>query len=273
MARTHEGLLTRLQNDLADQSVSTAHLLQTCILLGGQSKSQKLRDWARQELHGYKNDDEIPVYRHVAGTICVDGIAGNNLWTGNVITPGQLPKALRDRGQNEWIKLTQGVAELEDATRTDKTSIQLSPYNPAAIAALMNEENPRPYQRYTALYWSVSRSALVNVVSNIRTALADIVAELADALPEDEDVPTKEMVDKATTRFTVTGDSNTITIVSGQSASQGAVVNVTGAATTSDKSSGGILQWIRDRKMIVGAATIVVAVAGVATWLEWNPFK
>jgi hypothetical protein len=45
---------------------STASLLQKCILLGGQVGSERLRDWARQELKGYDRVDQVPEYRRVS---------------------------------------------------------------------------------------------------------------------------------------------------------------------------------------------------------------
>jgi hypothetical protein len=41
--------------------VLLSSILQKCIVLGGQAGSEKMRDWARQELRGYAGEpDSIP---------------------------------------------------------------------------------------------------------------------------------------------------------------------------------------------------------------------
>lgn len=53
MADRREGLLAEIEAGVHDDKVSLASLLQKCISLGRRSGSEELREWARQELHGY----------------------------------------------------------------------------------------------------------------------------------------------------------------------------------------------------------------------------
>jgi hypothetical protein len=78
-------LLAELQAGLRDDSSSTTSLLQKCILLGGQVGSERLRDWARQELKGYDRVDQVPEYRRVSAPPCIDGATFHHLikrWNG-----------------------------------------------------------------------------------------------------------------------------------------------------------------------------------------------
>ena len=42
---------------MVDDTVPLSSLLQKCIVLGGQAGSEKMREWARQELNGYAEAD------------------------------------------------------------------------------------------------------------------------------------------------------------------------------------------------------------------------
>ncbi|MFI5896600.1 hypothetical protein ACIA5D_41525 [Actinoplanes sp. NPDC051513] len=64
MSRKRESLLAQIEAGVVDDNVSLASLMQKCIILGGQAGSEKMRDWARQELSGY-DGDTLPPYRRV----------------------------------------------------------------------------------------------------------------------------------------------------------------------------------------------------------------
>ena len=80
------GLLADLQAGLRDDNGSTTSLLQKCILLGGQVGSERLRDWARQELKGYDRIDQVPKYRRVSAPLCIDSATFHHLITGQQVS-------------------------------------------------------------------------------------------------------------------------------------------------------------------------------------------
>jgi hypothetical protein len=53
MGQRRGGLLAQIEANVVDDKVQLSSLLQKCIVLGGQAGSEKMRDWARQELNGY----------------------------------------------------------------------------------------------------------------------------------------------------------------------------------------------------------------------------
>lgn len=70
MRHKREGLLAQIEAGVLDDTVPLSSLLQKCIVLGGQAGSEKMRDWARQELNGYKGDTEAwPDYRHIPAAV------------------------------------------------------------------------------------------------------------------------------------------------------------------------------------------------------------
>lgn len=61
-----------------------------------------------------------------------------------------------------------------------------------------------------AIYWPLSTSTLHGVLSRIRTALVELVTELADLTPDDQVVPAREAADQVV-QFVISGDRNVIT--------------------------------------------------------------
>lgn len=78
---------------MLDESEPLAGLLRKCLLLGAETGSVSLRDWARKELTGYGDEDEVPEYRRLSGVpISMDSISGNTWATGQTISRFQLPQ-------------------------------------------------------------------------------------------------------------------------------------------------------------------------------------
>jgi hypothetical protein len=48
---------------MLDESEPLAGFLRKYLLLGAETGSDSLRQWARKELNGYDKDDELPGYR------------------------------------------------------------------------------------------------------------------------------------------------------------------------------------------------------------------
>ncbi|MBT2598120.1 hypothetical protein [Arthrobacter sp. ISL-72] len=53
-------LLGSLREQILDESEPLAGLLRKCLLLGAETGSESLRQWARYELSGYDDDAEVP---------------------------------------------------------------------------------------------------------------------------------------------------------------------------------------------------------------------
>jgi hypothetical protein len=69
MAHKRAGLLAQIEAGVLDDSVPLSSLLQKCIVLGGKAGSEKMRDWARQELNGYQDFHSIPDYRRLSAQV------------------------------------------------------------------------------------------------------------------------------------------------------------------------------------------------------------
>jgi hypothetical protein len=234
MVHTRVGLLAQIEADVVDDSVPLSSILQKCIVLGGQAGSEKMRAWARQELNGYADADKVPDYRHVAAAAMVQitNSAGYNGITQRIndsIFPQQIRDIIRERGGLENAILGQGIGELEAMAGQSTEEHGLIPPWSSLIADTLNRHNMAPHSRVAEVYWSVSNASIRGLLIRVRTALADLVAELITLTSRDQEVPDKLAADQAV-QFVITGDRPTVYYSSQHAADGGTNVAVAGSA-------------------------------------------
>lgn len=79
------------------------------------------------------------------------------------------------------------------------------------------------------MYWSLSNASVRGLLVRVRTALAELVAELITLTPQDQEVPDKQAADQAV-HFVITGDRNTILYSTQHAADGGTNVAVVGGS-------------------------------------------
>jgi hypothetical protein len=225
----------------------------------------ELREWATRELRGYEVDDELPKYRIIPAAIRVDAVGVNFQITGQRISPGELPDGIAEH-INEEVQIRSGIGELEALAKhyeSTNESAHLSLPGGADIVRLMNYEIGDRFQRVMEIYWAVSGPALQGIIDGVRTALAELIAELLAGMPEDQDVPSAELTNQAV-NVAVSGKKSRVTVAAAQS-SGGGVSNVTPAAREDVESP----FWTTARKIgavLVGIATVLATVVAVLQW-------
>lgn len=235
MFQTRGGLLAQIQADVVDDSKPLSSLLQKCIVLGGQAKSADMRDWARRELNGYLAADTVPDYRHVPAVLMalITNRAGYN---GNStrVDPGVFAPQIREILREKEIDLedaifAQGVGELEALAGQGKDVHDIIPSWAGVIAGTLNSYHMGPTSRVKEVYWSVPNASIRGILVRIRTALADLVAELIALTPRDQEVPDRQAADQVI-QFIVTGDRSVIHYSPQHAADGGTNVTVGGGA-------------------------------------------
>ncbi|MEU1599275.1 hypothetical protein ABZ468_42365 [Streptomyces sp. NPDC005708] len=103
----------------------------------------------------------------------------------------------------------------------------------AELLVLMNAKYRQSGITIEALYWSISVSALHDIVDQVRTRLTQFVAELRSAMPAGSRVPTAEQVHHAVQSINITtGDNSPVTVTAPVAyAETGATAGVTATAT------------------------------------------
>jgi hypothetical protein len=215
MSHQREGLLAQIEAGVLDDKVPVSSLLQKCIVLGGQAGSERMRDWARGELNGYDSADSVPAYRHVRAAlmIIITNSAGYNGMIQRIddsVFPNQIREMFRDQGVSlEDAILPGGIGELEAMANQDKDFHDIIPAWSSIIVGMLNNGNRDPFSRVAEAYWAVSNAAIRGLLVQVRTALAELVAELIVLTPPDQEVPDKLAADQVT-QFLITGDRATI---------------------------------------------------------------
>lgn len=168
-------------------------MLRKCLLLGAETGSEALRDWARKELNGYGSEDEVPKYRKVGGPpIAMDSISGYTLAKNQIIARHQLPREAWEYVPDEF-SFKQPIEELEQLAGQK----QLSFASPGlAYAQTIWNGQLDEFQSIINLYYVMSGTVLAGVLGQIRTKLVDLVADLTADTPLSE-LPKKDQVDAA----------------------------------------------------------------------------
>ncbi|TFC15213.1 hypothetical protein E3O19_08775 [Cryobacterium algoritolerans] len=186
-------LLHSLREQVLDESQPLAGLLRKCLMLGAETGSSALRNWARYELNGYGDDVDVPSYRRLSSpAIRMDTISGNMHVKGQTIHRLQLPVKAQEV-VSEWIYLRQPIEELE--TLTGEKSLSFTNAGLAYAQTIWNGQLEM-FQQIMNMYFDLPSSAIVGVLGQIRTQLVDVIADLMADTPL-TDLPRKDQVDAA----------------------------------------------------------------------------
>lgn len=248
MWNKRSNLLARIESGLLKEKPLDA-LLRELVVLGGNVGSPELRAWASLELRGYGSQDELPPYRKLTAPLQIDGSVPGALVRHQTIGYLDLPDFARDEF-SETVPLRMGVKEIQSVVnqhRSDRT-VALQPPGAADVVSYMNMAGELN-GHINALYWSVSTIAFEGVLDQIRTRLAELIAELRSEVSSRRDLPSPTQAANAVS-LVITGRGNRVNIAQ---ASDGSTATV--ADTSEDHAF-----WTHSRRVgaaVVGLATVV----------------
>ena len=187
-------LLRSLREQMLNEDESLAGLLRKCLLLGAETGSESLREWARLELNGYPIESpELPDYRKLSGApMIMDSMSGNTWASKQPVNPYQMPNKARER-LLEFMSFTQPIEEIDGLAQKD--IVTFTHPSVAAAQAVWNNELG-PYQSVVSLAYAVPGSHFRGIVAQVRNRLVDIVADLTSSTPLTE-LPKTAVVEAA----------------------------------------------------------------------------
>lgn len=221
-------LLDEIEDGATDGRASIADTLRKCVVLGGRSGSQELQDWATAELKGFFGKDDLPEYRVIKAQLTIDGATTSGTVTGQPIPRSMLPEFARDEISDEF-HLRQGAGEIEELVKRAESTddaVKFSLPMGADLAQLMGGQG----QVVLAVYWSIAPAALRGVLDQVRTALAQLVAELRATMTDKDSLPSADEATQAI-HFVVTGNRNTVNLAQASSSGAGSPVQATSSAS------------------------------------------
>lgn len=187
-------LLSSLRERMLDESEPLAGLLRKCLVLGAETGSESLRQWARYELSGYDENADVPSYRVLpTPPITVSSISGNSWVQGQKFNRLQLSEEAR-KGIPESFPLHQPIEELENLAGA-KSAVYFSNSGLAYAQSVWNRDSGA-HQQIVSMSYALPSSVLAGVLGQIRTQLVDIVADLTAGTPLTA-LPGKQAVDTA----------------------------------------------------------------------------
>lgn len=209
-----DSLLQSLRDQIIDESQPLAGLLRKCLLLGAQTGSESLRQWARFELNGYDQEVDPPSYRVLpTPPISVDSTSGPSWIRGQVFDRLQLPVRAR-AGVPETLPMRQPIEELEALAK--ETTLTFTSTGLAYAQTVWNAELG-PFQQIVGMAFKMPGSVLTGVLGQIRTQLVDVIAELLADSPLTK-LPGREKVDAAVGAHIGTQYNTTIHTANGPTA-------------------------------------------------------
>ena len=256
-------LISQIERGANDSQSDLADVLRKCITLGGHAGSAELRDWARQELDGYRGAD-IPSYRRLEAPLLLDGFQGRWQIRRKQISVFDLPDFAQE-SMREGLTIPFGIAELERLAKMNEP-VDLQPAGADDLAYFMNR-SPGYNVQVERLYYSASPTSIHGIVDQIRTKLVALAAELRASEVSADGTPTTAAADNAV-NVVVKGFARANVAVGEHAiASTTTSRNVTTAEGTS-----GVPRWVRGPWAVaLGIGTIVGGVAAAAS-VGWIPF-
>ncbi|MGA5492568.1 hypothetical protein ACPCTG_32770 [Streptomyces pseudogriseolus] len=261
MTKRAHTLVAEIERDALDEKVPLVSVLRKCIALGGAVDSDQLREWAGSELRGYRGETETPDYRIVAAGIHLDAVAGPSIIKGQRISPSQLPDVVREAGISEELPLRMGIGELEASLAGDiQEHLHISLPGGADIMRMMDHEANQPFQKITAVYWSVSKTAIAGVLDQVRTTLTELVAEIRATVPDEKSDPSRETLGNALTVALHGSPKARVTLTTSQSQGDSTIRNADASPDDTEDSP----FWTKNKVAAFIAGAVAVA-AGIAT--------
>lgn len=205
-------LLQSLRDQIIDESEPLEGLLRKCLLLGAESGSTTLREWARSELRGYQSEENVPDYRRLpTPPIQLVEMSGGSITSGRRIHRLELPPKSSEEIP-EWFFILQPIAELEELAKSADVLFTSADLTVAKMR--WNRILDTDYQQILSLSYAATGPVIAGILSQIRTQLLDVIADLTADVPLTA-LPRKDQVDSAVSNHIGTQYNMTVQSASG----------------------------------------------------------
>ena len=184
-------ILRQIQEDLLKENSSLPTTLRRALVLASELKSEKLKNWASQELNGYKQFIDLPDYRRIA-TSCV------GTWTNgfHAITNHQVPTWRIDNPKLvnalEVYAVFDGIASVEELASNPKLNHFIS----AEMLALVNHAVMSGGYGYLEIHYGVSANTFRQLLDTVKNRLLEFVLELNTSWDLQHSSPTNREVEQ-----------------------------------------------------------------------------
>lgn len=208
-------LIAQIINDLIDSDKSlTSPILKTKVL-ASKLKNQELLFWVNNEFSGYSNTDSLPKYRIVAAQLKGVYKNGYQVYNNAPLVASVLPSKLAEYMNKA--KLNMSVESLESYLDADKSGV-LEENLPAEICSMITKGYERMGNHFfevISAYKEFPKTAIVQVLSEIRSKLLDLMLEIDDKYGNTDlddliiqKTKVNELIIQSMNNNIITGDAN-----------------------------------------------------------------
>ncbi|MGP3638236.1 AbiTii domain-containing protein, partial [Streptomyces sp. 24-1644] len=217
MNRQHARLLRRIERDALNVDTPISQALRNCLILGGQTGSLELQQWAQRELEGYSGvaQSEFPAYRKIPAGLYVTTVVPQ---FGRVATfPDQkvnrymLPEGMRGF-LDEPAFVGHGVTELEENLRSAEpgSRFQMTPPGADELAVMIAQNMEG--RGHVSVYWSIPPSAFRGLLDQIRNRLIQLVAHLQRSTPTGNTPVSPSQIGQIMRDIRIDGNDNSVSV-------------------------------------------------------------
>ena len=205
-------LLDEIQQDLTSPSATAANILRKARVLASQLRSVELQQWAKSELDGYGNNEELPAYRQMRlaayGKIYGWGGIRRNLPIPTTMLPAELHEMLTD------FPVRENVAALEAIIESNGENLQFK-HPPEWTELLKKHFEQTSVEGLSETYQPVPKYLYSGILDSIKNKLLEFVLEIKENnVNPDEPNPTatdQDLVRSAVVNH-IYGNNNTLAI-------------------------------------------------------------
>ncbi|GGA29529.1 hypothetical protein [Okeania sp. KiyG1] len=181
-------LLRRIQDATIDPKFQLAGILRMCQILAAHLDHPAFKEWIRQELNGYEDENKVPDYRILKNLECQGDFFGSfgSGWKNCQIPLYPLPEDFRELVSTKDI--LQSVSALETVvSQTNESVLRL--LWPADYLPILNHYMGDRW-RYTCMEaWTlIPTHAYVAVLDTVKSRILDFVIEIEAENPDAGDV-------------------------------------------------------------------------------------
>jgi hypothetical protein len=172
-------LLDDIINLAIDGKQPLPDILRKCLLLGHELKNDHLKQWANQELNGYKSTADVPEYRHVQA-IAKGHFVG---FGGAEIRNYPIPPAALEEKHRHWARevyLPQGLSAYEEILKASEEATITFPW-PGDMVLYYQQKFLDGYGLVSA-WLVVSKNVFVEILDTIRNRTLNMALQLKDEL-------------------------------------------------------------------------------------------
>lgn len=166
---------SKIIKELVNDEISLEKALRRVIVLAKDLKDPKLEQWAKNEIRGYSNLEEIPEYRRV-NFIFIGSYVGGGIKYNNAPLPMEFLKQLSQEEQKNitTYKMKESLGFLElSIEKNEKLGRPITPENMQLFSVGTNAE-------ILLARGEINLSEIITIVNEVKTRTLDILCELED---------------------------------------------------------------------------------------------